>query len=131
MIALDACVLVRYLAQDDPGQSARATEFIEAELSAEHPGFLSQVALLELHWVLHRCYGQGRADWSRTLRGLLTARQIVVENLPAAWNAMLAYDEGMDFAEALLAATAHTAGAHALATFDPALARHPHVRLLA
>lgn len=131
MIALDAGVLVRYLAQDDAIQSARATEFIENELSAEQPGFLPLVALVELYWVLHRCYGQGRADWSRTLRGLLTARQIVVENLPAAWNAMLACDEGLDFAEALLAATAHTAGARALATFDPALARHPHARLLA
>ena len=91
--------------------SARATAFIENELSAEHPGFLSLVALIELYWVLHRCYGQGCADWGRTLRGLLTARQIVVENLPAAWHAMLACDEGLDFAafrryyEALPAAT--------------------------
>ena len=54
MIGLDTNVLVRYLAQDDPAQSARATEIIERRLSDENPGFVSVVAMAEMVWVLQR-----------------------------------------------------------------------------
>lgn len=47
MIGLDTNVMVRYFAQDDAVQSKRATALMES-LSAEHPGYVSQVALVEL-----------------------------------------------------------------------------------
>lgn len=40
MIGLDTNVLVRYLAQDDPDQAARATRVVERELTKEAPGFV-------------------------------------------------------------------------------------------
>jgi predicted nucleic-acid-binding protein len=40
MIGLDTNILVRYLAQDDPVQSAKATEIIERRLTEENPGSL-------------------------------------------------------------------------------------------
>ena len=43
MIGLDANILVRYLAQDDPVQSPKATELIERQLTGENPGFVSVV----------------------------------------------------------------------------------------
>ena len=48
MIGLDTNVLVRYMAQDDPKQSAVATRLIEKELSSAEPGFISLVVLAEL-----------------------------------------------------------------------------------
>jgi predicted nucleic-acid-binding protein len=48
---LDTNVLARYLMQDDPRQSPRATRLIES-LSAEAPGFVPVVTIVELVWVL-------------------------------------------------------------------------------
>ena len=50
MIGLDTNVLVRYVMQDDPSQSPRATRLIEA-LQPDAPGFVPVVALVELVWV--------------------------------------------------------------------------------
>jgi len=47
MIGLDTNILVRYLTQDDPIQSPKATEIFERRLTAENPGFLSVVAMVE------------------------------------------------------------------------------------
>ncbi len=41
MIGLDTNILVRYLTQDDPLQSPKATEIIERRLTEETPGFVS------------------------------------------------------------------------------------------
>ncbi len=56
MIGVDTNVLVRYLTQDEPKQSAVATRFFEANLSDRTPGFVSLVVLIELYWVLERLY---------------------------------------------------------------------------
>lgn len=56
MIGLDTNILVRYIAQDDPIQSSKATEIIERRLTEENPGFLSTVAMIETVWVLERAY---------------------------------------------------------------------------
>ena len=56
MIGLDTNILVRYLTQDDPIQSPKATEIIEQRLSEENPGFVSIVAIVEMVWVLDRAF---------------------------------------------------------------------------
>jgi predicted nucleic acid-binding protein len=57
MIGLDTNVVVRYLTQDDPVQSSKATELIERGLTEEDPGFVSVVAMAKTAWVLERIYG--------------------------------------------------------------------------
>ena len=52
MIGLDTNVIVRYVVQDDPRQSAAATRLMEKTLSAENPGFVAVVTLCEVAWVL-------------------------------------------------------------------------------
>ena len=47
MIGLDTNVLVRYLTQDDPVQSPKATSLIERRLTERDPGFISTVAMVE------------------------------------------------------------------------------------
>jgi predicted nucleic-acid-binding protein len=41
MIGLDANVLLRYLVQDDPVQSSRATEIVTGQFTEEEPGFVN------------------------------------------------------------------------------------------
>jgi predicted nucleic-acid-binding protein len=101
MIALDATVLVRYLAQDDATQSPAATHVIENELSAEVPGYISSIVLAQLYWVLSRDYGVGRDRFADIARGLLSAKALRFDSVQAAWNALQAFEDGADFVAAL------------------------------
>jgi predicted nucleic-acid-binding protein len=121
MIGLDSNVLVRYLAQDDAVQSARATRLIEHELSERVPGYIGLVVLVEVCWVLQRLYGVTADELHDTVRDLLEARQLVVEQR-AVVNAALARwggDVG-DFADALISACARAGGCARVVTFDKA-----------
>lgn len=119
MIGLDTNVLVRYLAQDDPVQSARATRLMERELSERTPGFVSLPVLLETGWVLKRLYKATEAEVLETVRDLLDARQVVVAQR-AVVSAALARlsDAGGNFADALIAQCAAEAGCERTVTFD-------------
>ncbi|HEY0878172.1 MAG TPA: type II toxin-antitoxin system VapC family toxin [Zeimonas sp.] len=119
MIGLDTNVLVRYLAQDDPVQSARATRLMERELSERARGFVSLPVLLETCWVLKRLYKATEAEILATVRDLLDARQVVVARR-AVVSAALARlsDAGGDFADALIAECATEAGCERTVTFD-------------
>ena len=55
MIALDTNVLVRYLVQDDPIQSPKATEILDS-LSESNRAFISCIVLCETFWVLKTSY---------------------------------------------------------------------------
>ena len=59
MIGLDTNVLVRYIAQDDAAQSPKASTLIES-LTVDEPGYVTQVALVEVVWVLSSLYAADR-----------------------------------------------------------------------
>jgi predicted nucleic-acid-binding protein len=44
-------VLARHIAQDDPKQSAQASDIIGA-LSTTNPGYITLIGLVELVWVM-------------------------------------------------------------------------------
>src|SRR5437763_816485 len=119
MIGLDTNVLVRYLAQDDPVQSRKATELIERRLSEEEPGFISVVAMAEVIWVLERAYGLADQDVAAAIEGLLQAEVLVVENEQEVFQAMIALKEGRgSFADALIGGLGAKAGCSRTFTFD-------------
>lgn len=118
MIGLDTNVLVRYLAQDDDVQSAQATRLVES-LSVKQPGFISQVSLVELVWVLESCYDAGHAEIAETLDGLLRTRVLVVENPETVAAALRLFSAGhRDFADCLISCTARKAGCQQVYSFD-------------
>lgn len=78
MIGLDTNVLVRYVMQDDPKQSQKASRLIES-LTSEAPGFVPLVSLIELVWVLTACYDLTRKQIGQALEALLRAKEIVLE----------------------------------------------------
>ena len=124
MIGLDTNVLVRYLAQDDAVQSARATRLIERELSEREPGYISLVVLVEACWVLRLLYGATASDVRETVRDLLDARQLSVEQRAAVTRALQRLgDEAGDIADALIGECASEAGCERTVTFDKAAAK--------
>lgn len=121
MLGLDTNVLVRYLAQDDAAQSARATRLIEHELSDREPGFIGLVVLVETCWVLKRLYGATAAELRDAVRDLLATRQFVIEQRTVVLRAVarLGDDEAAgDLADALIAEASAEAGCARTVTFD-------------
>jgi predicted nucleic-acid-binding protein len=119
MVGLDTNVLVRYLAQDDAAQSARATRLVERELSEREPGYIGLVVLVETCWVLRRLYGATPDEVRQVVRDLLAARQLVVEQRALVARALARLgDKAGDLADALIAEGAAEAGCARTVTFD-------------
>lgn len=124
MIGVDTNVLVRYIAQDDAVQSARATRLLEKECSPATPGFVGLVVLLELVWVSESCYGASRSEVADIVRRILSIRQLVVQEAETAWKALRLFESSKaDFADCLVERMATAAGCTAVMTFDKAAAR--------
>lgn len=129
MIGLDTNVLVRYLAQDDPEQSAQATELIES-LTEDDQGFVSKVAVVELYWVLRSAYKTDRATAARIIAKLTDSDEIVVEQRDLVRQALAALDGSLDFPDALIVALGRAAGCSHTVTFDQHAAQLEGMSLL-
>ena len=123
MIGLDTNVLVRYIMQDDPKQSPKATKLVES-LTDEEPGFVALVSVVELVWVLSSSYSLGRGQISQALDALLRSRQLVIDQAEHVMRALRAFGQGnADFADCLIERTAHAAGCERTMTFDMAASK--------
>lgn len=130
MIGLDTNVLIRYLAQDDQEQAALATALIEG-LSAEAPGFVTTVALVETVWVMAKAYGMSRTDIAAVVEGLLRSRELLIEDAETHYMALGAFRDGpIDYADAVIAEAGRRAGCSETVTFDRRAAAGGRMRLL-
>lgn len=130
MIGLDTNVLVRYLVQDDPVQSRRATEIFERRLREDEPGFVSIVAIVETVWVLERAYRLSAFEIASAVERMLQTEAIEIENEQQVYSAMIALREGQgSFADALVAALGARRGCTHTLTFDCRALRLPGFRL--
>ncbi|MBA2739540.1 MAG: type II toxin-antitoxin system VapC family toxin [Nocardioidaceae bacterium] len=130
MIGLDTNVIVRYLVQDEPDQSSTASAVIDA-LTAEDPGFLSLVTLVELYWVLRRAYRISTARCAELIEGLLNARELRIDQESVVRASLAARLGGVDFADAVIAELGRVAGCDHTVTFDRRAAQSNQMRLLA
>ena len=111
MIGLDTNILVRYLAQDDPVQSAKSTALIEERLTERNPGFVSVVSMAETAWVLKRSYGLTDHELAAAIERIVQADLLIVENEQEVVTAMVALREGYGtFADALIGSLGAKAG---------------------
>ena len=118
MIGLDTNVLVRYIMQDDTRQSPLATRLIES-LSAESPGFVPLVSVVELAWVLSSAYELDRDQLVEALEGLLRTKEIVVERAELVWKAVRVFHgANADLADCLIERSSAAAGCSRTMTFD-------------
>ncbi len=130
MIGLDTNILVRYLTQDDPIQSPKATKLIERRLTEEKPGFVSIVAMVETVWVLERACGLTPHEIVGAVEGVLQTDVLVVENEQEVFAAMIALKEGHgSFADAVIAALGARMGCSCTLTFDRKALRLPGFEL--
>jgi len=124
MIGLDTNILIRYLTQDDPLQSVKATDIFERRLTPKNPGFVSIVAMLETVWVLDRSYGLTAQDIATVVERLLQVEVLTIENEQEVFTAMVALKRGRgSFADALIAELGARAGCTRTLTFDQKAAR--------
>ena len=131
MIGLDANILVRYIMQDDAKQAQLATRLVES-LSAEAPGFVPLVAVVELAWVLSSAYDLNRQQVVEAFEGILRTKELVVERAEIVWKALRVFQSGnVDFADCLIARSAASAGCEKTMTFDRGAARSGGMTLLA
>jgi predicted nucleic-acid-binding protein len=130
MIGLDTNVLVRYVAQDDPQQSPKATRLIES-LTVAAPGYVGLVSIVELVWVLMDCYALTKGEMCEVLATLLRTKEIVVAHTDTVWKALRLFKDGKaDFADCLIERSASEAGCHHTATFDRDAAKHCGMQLI-
>ncbi len=131
MIGLDTNVLVRYIMQDDPKQSPKATRLIES-LTSDQPGFVPLVAVVELVWVLSSSYGLNRDQLVDALDLLLRSKEIVVDRGHLVLQAQRRFARGgADLADCLIKRPAQAHGCQATMTFDTGAARAAGMTLVA
>ena len=131
MIGLDTNVVIRYLVQDHKKQSASVSRFIENTLTTDAPGYINHITLCEIAWVLQRCYAVNKPQLREIIEGLLTTKQLFVENVEVAWKTLRAFEaSNADFCDALIAQVNINGGCEHTVTFDKKAAELPGFDLL-
>ena len=126
MIGFDTNVLLRYLVQDDPKQSSRATEIIE-RLTEQEPGFVSLVTILEVVWVLKSLFKRSRQEIANDVEMLLAADTLEVQNEQEVYLAVVSLRNGIGtFEDALIGSLGTWRGCSATLTFDEDAAKRLH-----
>lgn len=116
MISLDANILLRYVLRDHAELSPRALSII-----AGNPCFISRAALTEMVYTLESYYRTPRGEACLALDTLLRLAHVTVEDRAVTERAVGWYRSGMDFGDAMIAASSHAAAR--VATFDRDFAR--------
>jgi len=115
MIAIDTNVLVRLLIVDDSAQTTAARHLARTRRLR-----ILRTVLLETEWLLRVRFGVERAHIQAFFNGLIQTREIEMEDEPIVRKALAGYAAGLDFADAMHAASA---GNTPLQTFDVRFAK--------
>ena len=131
MIGIDTNILLRLIVADEPKQAVAVRNFIREHCSAEEPGFVSQVVLVELAWTLARVYGFTRDRIADAIDQILETAQLDVESSSDVAAAVNDYRAGpANFADCLLGRLNLTAGCSHTITFDRKAAKLAGFKLL-
>ena len=120
MRALDTNVLARFFI-DDADDAQAAKQRPSAVAASSERAFVAVTVLMELEWVMRGFYGLPPTDISRVFRALSSIEHITLEDRSAVLMALDAFDQGLDFADALH--IARSSRASGFATFDQRLAK--------
>ena len=125
MIGIDTNVLVRYLVQDDYEQSAQSTLLIEQECNLSSPGYLSNIVLCELVWVLTGAYKYDKNLVIEVMEQILVTAELLVENENVVRKAINDYKIGSaDFSDYLIVNNNQQSGCTKTYTFNKKLLHH-------
>ena len=130
MIGLDTNVVVRYLTHDDTAQTAAAVRVMDS-LSADTPGFLSLIVVVELVWVLEVSYRFKKNEIEQVLETLLRSKELVIERAEVVFQALRKFSASRaDFADCLIERCGHAAECRYTVTFDRNAASAAGMKLL-
>lgn len=98
MIAVDTNILLRYIAKDDAAQASVAADFLE-----QNPCLVQHTVLLETVWVLasKKSFALSKEVVLNGIREVLGLPTVFIHNEQAVAEALVWYEAGMDFADAL------------------------------
>ena len=116
MLAVDTNVIIRYLTDDDPKQSAQARALVDGE-----DIFVSTTVLLETEWVLRSVYEFAPGQVCKALLDFAGLARVSLEDPALSALALARMNDGMDFADALH--LGRTEACDAFVTFDPRLVK--------
>ena len=118
MLLLDANVLVRFLVQDDPKQSAAATALFEKAERRDVTLLLEAMVVAETVYVLLGRYGRSRVEVVDVLLSIIQNAGVETMDQDVVTDALQRFAAvNVDFADAWMAARAAQLG-HAVASFD-------------
>jgi len=120
MAALDANVLVRWLTDDDAGQSSRVDRLLNDQAKNGERLFVPVTVMLELEWVLRSRYRFDKAAITSALDALLSVTELEFQTEPALEQALWLFKQAgaPDFADCLHVALVSQSGQGPLLTFD-------------
>jgi len=119
MIGIDTNLLLRLIVGDEPKQVVAAREYLRDRCSADEPGYVCHIVLVELVWTLARAYGYPREKIAAAIEQILETAQLDVESSNDVVAALKDYRHGTaDFADCLLVRTNATSGCTHTVTFD-------------
>jgi predicted nucleic-acid-binding protein len=119
MTGLDTNVLVRFLTQDEPGQSRKANASLERDAAAGERCFIGCIVLCELVWVLQGAYGYGKKDLVSVLEKILSTIEFEIEDKEIVYQALSSYRQGSgDFADYFIGWRNRQAGCKKTISFD-------------
>ena len=100
-VAADTNIWLRYLTAEDPAQAARALRWLEAADAV----YVPTTVMLELAWVLRAAYRFERTTVEAALRQIAGLPNVRLERPEAVARALDDFRRGLDFADALHAAS--------------------------
>ncbi|QDP97439.1 type II toxin-antitoxin system VapC family toxin [Microlunatus elymi] len=130
MIGFDTNVLVRFFVDADPEQHAAAVQAV-GRLSPERPGFITQVVMVELYWVLSRVYRYPKSACLAVVRALVENESLEFDDGEGVVRALTLAEAGADFADALIQGALELFSIDEMITFDRAASKKLGWRLLA
>ncbi len=123
MIGLDTNILIRYVMQDNPQQSAAVAALL-AQLTEEEPGYISVATLLELVWVLRSRYRVPKGEQIVVLEHLLRTTTLLLQHEREVSRAFASWQSGPgSFSDVLIAELNAAAGCSTTFTFDQKASR--------
>lgn len=129
LTGIDTNVLLRALLQDDEIQSPIAADLM-LSLTPSAPGFVTQVTLAEVYWVLARSVRLPRRDRLRVMRKLIETEVLEFDDGESVARALALAEDGADFGDALIQGTMELFGVDRTVTFDRSAAERLGWRLL-
>jgi predicted nucleic-acid-binding protein len=120
MAALDTNILVRWLTDDDAGQSSRVDRLLNDNVKNGERLFVPVTVMLELEWVLRSRYRFDKAAITSALDALLSVTELEFQTEPALEQALWLFKQAgaPHFADCLHVAWVSQSGQGPLLTFD-------------